>query len=1028
MAINKNLRTLSSTQQRILDEQQAQLKKTTPPAVAVKSQVPVSQPVNRNLSYQKNPNGTTYFDERIGIEKPTEKVLALGTQSYQKNPDGTLLFDQRTPPAVPVQMQSNPRLPASRATPENPVITPGKPLTIPNRVVDDRQREIDLMVKTAKGEQYNDDDLKFMAEQQLKARDAMPLSTPVQKTVQDIANMNPQERMQYEKQAFDQNVKDQMGMFDQFGQQTGQFYDDRQKGVQDQIEKTRMEEEARNQQLVEAFRTEQEAQATGAKEDVIEAGQEGMDKLQRNQARRGMSRSSSADNAIVKATKNTQKLVDQIERDTGNAVTKYQVDLLDKMDQKISKLEDRALNLGDQKAAAELGMLQERQKTYVSLMSQSPNNPVKMAELADKLKSQQLAEAKENNAEARALRQEAFNNLQWQITTSGSGFLDGMTPEQISNMAINAGLNPAALLNMGATLKEQEMASEEMRWIKDKEFDIAMQDAKNAFEERMFDKGFQKDMNLLGMNFSHDESMLGKKAWYDQQTENVKNQGQWGNLGYAGYSAVANGADGSQLTFEQPTPWGNTEVIAGNPKLKNAALPGQVKGTGKDYVGQCAYEAQQMVKLSNGRGWKLGNSLQEKKNSLAQYVKKGDAFYPGQKPPMVGQAIVTNESPTYGHVAVINAIKPDGTLILSEYNYGGKREFKNSREMPANSPKILGFMNTQPAATYQVAQNVEKLAQDVTKNQPLLNKLGQVTSKTFIGQMFGAAVVGAKQQAMDQTTQATGIDEASANDQFGEEQAAMNQKIQSGETDENGAPLSEFRKALRAGQIDQTVLNDMMKKGNVPPEFYQDIAFAKNNMMGGDSATNSEIRQVRQEYNKIAQATGESNKFSGQLDTTWKAYQAGKIDKGTADNAIIMLFSKMLDPGSVVREGEFDRVVAGQPLLTYAQNLVASKASGGYALDDKTRSQLVTLAQEYAAAQNQKLNQTTDFYNQEAKYMGVPSERITGAYDYLNNSGTQDISEYQSQLQPGEILVKDSEGNIGAVTEWEFDPSLYTKI
>lgn len=33
-----------------------------------------------------------------------------------------------------------------------------------------------------------------------------------------------------------------------------------------------------------------------------------------------------------------------------------------------------------------------------------------------------------------------------------------------------------------------------------------------------------------------------------------------------------------------------------------------------------------------------------------------------------------------------------------------------------------------------------------------------------------------------------------------------------------------------------------------------------------------------------------------------------------------------------------------------------------------------------------------------------------------------------SQLQPGEILVKDAQGNIGAILESEFDPSLYTKI
>lgn len=96
----------STTQQDIIRKQQEQIaaakKKTTPKKVEA-------------AAYQKNPNGTTYFDTRIGIEKPTEKVLKLGNQSYQKNPDGSIFFDQRTGPV------SQPKKTVPTETPDAPV-------------------------------------------------------------------------------------------------------------------------------------------------------------------------------------------------------------------------------------------------------------------------------------------------------------------------------------------------------------------------------------------------------------------------------------------------------------------------------------------------------------------------------------------------------------------------------------------------------------------------------------------------------------------------------------------------------------------------------------------------------------------------------------------------------------------------------------------------------------------------------------------------------------------------------------------
>jgi len=94
----------STTQQDIIRKQQEQIAaakaKTAPKKVEA-------------AAYQKNANGTTYFDTRIGINKPTEKMLKLGTQAYQKNPDGSILFDQRTGAK-----------PSAKATPKQPTDAP----------------------------------------------------------------------------------------------------------------------------------------------------------------------------------------------------------------------------------------------------------------------------------------------------------------------------------------------------------------------------------------------------------------------------------------------------------------------------------------------------------------------------------------------------------------------------------------------------------------------------------------------------------------------------------------------------------------------------------------------------------------------------------------------------------------------------------------------------------------------------------------------------------------------------------------
>ena len=868
-------------------------------------------------------------------------------------------------------LQTVNRLPSSRASLDQPVIEKGKTVILPNAVVDDRQKEIDLMVKAAKNEPYNDDDLKYLADKELTKRDSVSqTSSPVTNfsapiggqgftplTTEQVLQLSPEQLQAYKKEAFNANVQNQMNTLNQGGEMISNFFQNKEDQIQDKIEDTRTAEQQQIDEQMAQFEADQRAQAEIAKQSVQETAAEDMDYLKRLQARRGNVRSSSGESAIMKASAKTQQLVDGIERLTNSTITDQKVKLLDKMDAKISKLEDRLETVQDARTQTELNNAIEQQKTYVTLMAQDPTNPENMIKAAEAMKAKQIEDNKE-------LRKEARENFQFMVTNFGSQAFEEMSDEEITNYANNAGLDPAMLKNIGATLKEQEQYWEEAKYAMDKEYDWAKTQADQAFTERLADKNYQNDLNKLGIQF---DNSLGLEAFRSELDAK-----KYANIGYGAVAANATGIvnNGAGLIMNDGSQF--------SPQLANAAPVGSRKVDPKNgLVGQCAYEAGKMVMKPDGSGDMVyGMDLQDKKNNLAKYVKNGQAFYGGNGQAKVGNSLITNESKLWGHVAVINKVLPNGDYVISEYNRAGKQEFNNSRIVKKDAPFILGVIDTKPNAKYQVAKDIQNLAADIRKKDPLVGvALQSLGASTTLGKVVTSMTDGFAQNAINAPAQNTLVN-----------QDNIQQALEQGLIDEQGNELSDERMNVRSGAmtLDKETL-DILKKYK-PQDYatYQaDLAYAnKNKQQEKEIASPTELRQVRNEYNKIAAVSNESMKYANQLDTTWKNYKAGKVDKGTADNALIMLFSKMLDPGSVVREGEFDRVIAGQPLLTYAQNLVSSKATGGYALDDNTRQQLVSLANEFAKAQSAKMQYTKNFYEKEAEYLGVEPSRITGAYDF----------------------------------------------
>lgn len=102
--------------------------------------------------------------------------------------------------------------------------------------------------------------------------------------------------------------------------------------------------------------------------------------------------------------------------------------------------------------------------------------------------------------------------------------------------------------------------------------------------------------------------------------------------------------------------------------------------------GQCGDFAHKLVDFPS-----VGDSKSEKIASVQKFGIPADQW---RNDPQVGDVIITNENPTYGHVAVINKIFPDGSIQLSESNYRqktlGREKVSHDRIISINSPKIYG--------------------------------------------------------------------------------------------------------------------------------------------------------------------------------------------------------------------------------------------------------------------------------------------------------------------------------------------------
>ena len=152
-----------------------------------------------------------------------------------------------------------------------------------------------------------------------------------------------------------------------------------------------------------------------------------------------------------------------------------------------------------------------------------------------------------------------------------------------------------------------------------------------------------------------------------------------------------------------------------------------------------------------------------------------------------------------------------------------------------------------------------------------------------------------------------------------------------------------------------------------------------------------DTQSLRKEFSKQLESFKE-------IDSKWQNIQRQFENPNPSnDLALIIDVAKMLDPGSVVREGEVRMQQASAGIVSKIQSLVNS-AKGEGSLSDKQRSELFGLARHrFQVAQKQAI-QTRGEFERIAQANNIPFDQV-------------DLSGLGGQTRTSDVLTFDAEGN-----------------
>jgi len=152
------------------------------------------------------------------------------------------------------------------------------------------------------------------------------------------------------------------------------------------------------------------------------------------------------------------------------------------------------------------------------------------------------------------------------------------------------------------------------------------------------------------------------------------------------------------------------------------------------------------------------------------------------------------------------------------------------------------------------------------------------------------------------------------------------------------------------------------------------MAIAGLRAAAGDGANDSRLwraeDKLRNDFETITKDLRTELGATRKITEIIAATPAGTRPDAITQQSLVILLNKFLDPGSVVREGEFDRVVKAQGLEGRARNLSANLLRGE-PLNDEAIQQINSLAQLYQRAAEAKMRSEAAHYATVARQRGL---------------------------------------------------------
>ena len=156
---------------------------------------------------------------------------------------------------------------------------------------------------------------------------------------------------------------------------------------------------------------------------------------------------------------------------------------------------------------------------------------------------------------------------------------------------------------------------------------------------------------------------------------------------------------------------------------------------------------------------------------------------------------------------------------------------------------------------------------------------------------------------------------------------------------------------------------------------YRNASLANRDHGAGDARIWRAEDTLRGDFDKLTKDLREEVNATGKITQIVSATPPGQKPDAITQQSLVILLNKFLDPGSVVREGEFDRVVKAQGLEGRARNL-SDRILKGQPLDANTIAQINGLAKLYSDAANSKIQKYANDYTAIAQRRKLNPENV----------------------------------------------------